>query len=144
MKRLVLVLAALSALSLSSRASADDGHGHEAASPERLGTVHFPGSVDPATQTKFDRAVALLHSFEYEQAEHGFRSIADVDPNCSMAFWGIAMCNYHPIWGPTTQADFDRGREAIETAARLGGATDRERGYIAAIGAYYKDADHVD
>src|SRR5512134_2212988 len=101
MIRIAFALAALCALAITpAHAPADDGHVHEAVSPEKLGTVHCPISADPKTQTEFDRAVALLHSFEYEQAEHGFRSIADQDPKCAMAFWGIAMCNYHPIWGP--------------------------------------------
>ncbi len=147
MKRIVLATAALSALFLLGRATpalAHEDHVHEAVPVEKLGSVHFPISADPNTQKDFDRAVALLHSFEYEQAEHGFRTIADRDPKCAMALWGIAMCNYHPIWGPTTQADFDRGRRAIETAVQIGGKTDREQSYIAAIATYYKDADHVD
>jgi tetratricopeptide (TPR) repeat protein len=143
-KHIALALVALSTLSLTLRSvCADEGHVHEDMSAEKLGTVHFPVSVDPKAQEDFDRAVALLHSFEYEQAERGFLSIANRDPNCAMAFWGIAMCNYHPIWGPTTQADFDRGRVAIETAAKLGGKNDREQGYIGAIGTYYKDADRL-
>jgi hypothetical protein len=145
MNRVALALAALATLALAPRFTfAHEDHVHEAVSAEELGTVHFPISVDSKTQAEFDRAVALLHSFEYEQAERGFRSIADRDPSCAMAFWGIAMCNYHPIWGPTTQADFDRGRVAIETAAKLGGKTDREQSYIAAIGTYYEDADRLD
>jgi tetratricopeptide (TPR) repeat protein len=145
MKRMTLALAALCALALATRpASAHEDHVHEAMSAEKLGTVHFPISADSKTQADFDRAVALLHSFEYEQAERGFRSIADRDPGCAMAFWGIAMCNYHPIWGPTTQADFERGRAAVETASKLGGKTDREQSYIAAIEVYYKDADRLD
>jgi tetratricopeptide (TPR) repeat protein len=147
MKRIALVMAALHALFLFARtapALAHEDHVHEAVPVEKLGTVHFPISAGPDAQRDFDRAVALLHSFEYEQAENGFLSIAAHDKKCAMAFWGIAMCNYHPIWGPTTPADFDRGRQAIEAAARLGGKTDRERSYIAAIAAYYKDADHLD
>jgi tetratricopeptide (TPR) repeat protein len=145
MNRTALAIAAVCALSITpSSAPAHEGHVHEAVPAEKLGTVHFPISADPKTQRDFDRAVALLHSFEYEQAQRGFRSIADKDPSCAMAFWGIAMCNYHPIWGPTTQADFDRGRVAIETAAKLGWRSDREQTYIAAIGTYYKDADRLD
>jgi tetratricopeptide (TPR) repeat protein len=144
MKRIAFTLAALCALSPVGLAHAHEDHVHEAMSAEKLGTVNFPISVDAGTQTAFNRAVALLHSFEYGQAERGFRSIADHDPGCAMAFWGIAMCNYHPIWGPTTQDDFERGRAAFETAAKVGGKTDREQSYIAAIGAYYKDADRVD
>ncbi len=145
MKRSVLALAALSALVLvPAPASAHEDHVHEAVPVEKLGTVHFQTSARPETQKEFDRAVALLHSFEYEQAQRGFRKIADENPTFAMAYWGIAMCNYHPIWGPTTQADFERGRVASETAVRLVGQTEREQAYIAAIATYYKDADHVD
>jgi tetratricopeptide (TPR) repeat protein len=144
MRPTTFVLAALCALSIPLAARAHEEHVHEAPNPETLGTVHFPVSVDAAAQREFDRAVALLHSFEYEQAERGFRSLAGRDPGCAMAYWGIAMCNYHPIWGPTTQADFERGRAAADTATSLGGKTDREQSYIAAIGIYYKDADRLD
>jgi tetratricopeptide (TPR) repeat protein len=145
MKRILLALVALSALTLVARsAAADEGHVHESMSAEKLGTVHFQISASPEAQKKFDRAVALLHSFEYAQAEQGFREIADQDPKCAMAFWGIAMCNYHPIWGPTTPADVERGRAAIEAAVKLGGKTDREQAYIAAIQTYYKDPDRLD
>jgi tetratricopeptide (TPR) repeat protein len=144
MKRIALALSALCALSLApSPAAGDEGHVHESAPNERLGTVHFAISAGPEAQKDFDRAVALLHSFEYDQAEQGFRKVADADPKCSMAFWGVAMCNYHPIWGPITQADFERGRAAVETAVKLGGKTDREQAYIAAIAIYYKDADRL-
>ncbi len=126
---------------------ADEGHeGHEHVSvpPEKLGTVHFEITAAADAQKAFDRAVAFLHSFEYEEAETAFRKIADSDPQCAMALWGIAMCNYHPIWGPTTQADFLRGQAAIEKALQIGGKTDRERAYIDAIAKYYKDADRLD
>jgi len=148
MKKIFLALSAVFALSLAgapvSGQEGHEGHIHEAVPAEKLGTVHFAISANRETQRDFDRAVALLHSFEYEQAEKGFLRIADRDPKCAMAFWGIAMCNYHPIWGPTTQADFERGRGAVEAAAKLGGKTDREQGYIAAIATYYKAADRLD
>ncbi|HYJ33255.1 MAG TPA: hypothetical protein VE326_08545 [Candidatus Binatia bacterium] len=144
MKPMRLVFAALFALSIPLAARAHEDHLHEAPNPETLGTVHFPISVAPDQQHEFDRAVALLHSFEYEQAERGFRAMTARDSSCAMAYWGIAMCNYHPIWGPTTQADFDRGLAAAATATTLGGKTDREQSYIAAIAVYYKDADRLD
>jgi tetratricopeptide (TPR) repeat protein len=138
-------LAALLVLALVPRAArGDEGHVHESVPVEKLGTVHFPIAAGAKFQKEFDRAVALLHSFEYESAERGFRAIAEKEPKCAMAFWGIAMCNYHPIWGPTTQADFERGRLAVETAQKLGGKTDREQSYISAISIYYKDAERID
>src|SRR5438270_11957461 len=65
---------------------------------ERLGTVTFQTSCSPAAQAKFTRAVALLHSFWYEEAEKAFTDVANVDPQCGMAWWGMAMSNYHPVW----------------------------------------------
>ena len=139
----MLAVALASALAETS-AGQDEHAGHGAEMmmpPEKLGTVHFPISAPPGLQADFDRAVALLHSFQYEEAEHAFAAIALVDPGLGMADWGIAMCNYHPIWGPTTPADFERGRAAAIKAAKLGAPTDRERDYIAAIGTYYAGAD---
>ncbi|HEX7077440.1 MAG TPA: hypothetical protein VF363_03375 [Candidatus Eisenbacteria bacterium] len=121
-----------------------EGHEHVPVPPEKLGTVHFEITAAADEQKAFDRAVALLHSFEYEEAETAFRKIADADPQCAMALWGIAMCNYHPIWGPTTQDDYLRGKAASEKALQVGGKTDREKAYIEAIATYYRDDDHLD
>src|SRR5881628_3821309 len=139
MRRVRLVLFALLLLA-SGRALADEGHHHEAVSPEKLGTVRFLVTARPSVQRDFNRAVALLHSFEYEQAEKAFTRIAQAEPKLAMAYWGIAMCNYHPIWGPTTNVELERGRVAATKAAKLRARTDRERSYITAIGAYYRGA----
>ncbi|HUJ44918.1 MAG TPA: hypothetical protein VLW52_15070 [Opitutaceae bacterium] len=109
--------------------------------PEKLGSVHFAISGSPAVQADFNRAVALLHSFQYEDAEKAFGALAQANPGMGMASWGIAMCNYHPIWGPTTRADFERGRVAAARAATLSAPTERERDYILAMGMYYGNAD---
>jgi pentatricopeptide repeat protein len=121
-----------------------EDHEHVSVPPEKLGTVHFEITAAADEQKAFDRAVALLHSFEYEEAETAFRKIADSDPQGAMALWGIAMCNYHPIWGPTTQADFLRGKAASEKALQVGGKTDREKAYIEAIATYYRDDERLD
>src|SRR5258705_13683405 len=89
-------------------ASADEEHHHETAAPERLGTVHFWGTARPSGQRDFNRAVALLHSFEYEQAEKAFRLIVHAEPKLAMGYWGTALSNYHPNWGPTTRAQRER------------------------------------
>ena len=143
MRRVRLVLFGLLVL-VPGFASADEGHHHETASPEKLGTVHFWITTKPGVQRDFNRAVALLHSFEYEQAEKAFTRIVQAEPKLAMGYWGIAMCNYHPIWGPTTSVELERGRVAAAKAAKLKAKTDRERNYIAAIGAYYKGAIQVD
>ncbi len=119
-------------------------HAGEPAPPaERLGTVNFAITAPLSVQAAFNRAVALLHSFQYEEAEKAFAGLAQANPDLGMAAWGVAMCNYHPIWGPTTQADFERGRAAAARAAKLGAPTERERDYITAIGAYYAEADRL-
>ena len=137
MRRVRLVLFVLLLL-VPGSAPADEGHHHEAVPPERLGTVHFWVSARPSVQRDFNRAVALLHSFEYEQAEKAFTRIVQAEPRFGMGYWGIAMSNYHPIWGPSTSVEIERGRVAAAKAAKLRARTDRERNYIAAIGAYYR------
>jgi tetratricopeptide (TPR) repeat protein len=137
---LILALAA----GPSAAQDAHEGHVHDAVPAERLGTVHFEIACGAEAQVRFDRAVALLHSFQYEDAERSFAALAASDSSCAMALWGVAMCNYHPIWGPTTQDDFERGRAAVERARKVGGRTDRERAYIDAIASYYRQTDGLD
>src|SRR5262249_35166225 len=91
--------------------------------------------------SEFTRAVALLHSFGYEESRRSFEAVAARDPECAMAYWGIAMTYYHPIWSPPGPADLAAGRAAAEKAASLGGRTDRERGFGDALAVFYRDAD---
>jgi tetratricopeptide (TPR) repeat protein len=112
---------------------------------ERLGTVTFPTSCTPAAQAKFTRAVALLHSFWYEEAEKAFTETATTDPQCGMAWWGVAMSNYHPVWpSPYSPAELARGVAAAAKAKAVGAKTAREQGYIDAIAAFYNDVEHQD
>lgn len=116
-------------------------HHHDAGNEEKVGTVHFPIQCNPEAQQKFLKAVALLHSFAYEQAEEAFSEVAAADSKCAMAYWGIAMSNYHPLWAAPTPAESTRGLEAIAKAKSLTAETQREKDYINAIDAFYKDAD---
>src|SRR5881227_2144375 len=103
-------------------------HDHHADGIERLGTVKFPTSCAPAAQAKFTRAVALLHSFWYEEAEKAFTEAANVDPQCGMAWWGVAMSNYHPVWPtPYSPAELARGVAAAAKAKSVGAKSDREK-----------------
>lgn len=139
--RLVLTAALLAAAIPLASARADEAEHHDHAMPaDRLGTVHFPVTSAKPIQGRFDHAAALLHSFQYAEAEAAFREIAKDDPACAMAQWGIAMSNYHPLWAPPDSAEFARGSAAASKAAAIGGATSRERAYIAAIGAFYDPA----
>jgi tetratricopeptide (TPR) repeat protein len=128
-------------------ASGQEGHQqhtHQHDSSEKLGQVNFKVSCTPQAQKQFNRAVAWLHSFEYEEAEKAFTEITITDPRCGMGYWGIAVSNYHPLWAPPTTAQLQNGTRAIEKAKAVGASTPRERDYIAAVETFYKDADMVD
>src|SRR2546421_1159559 len=105
------------------------------------GTVDFPVSCTPAVQPEFARGVALLHSFFYEEARRVFASVAEQDPKCAMAQWGIAMTWWHPIWTPPTPDEMSAGKAAIEKAMAMNAGTDRERGFITALNVYYNTPD---
>ena len=93
-------------------ASAQEPHQHQHDATEKLGQVSFPISCNPAAQQKFNRALALLHSFQYVEAELAFTEIRASDPDCAMAYWGVAMSNYHPLWAPPTPAELRKaGRQ---------------------------------
>ena len=116
-------------------------HKHE---PSELGVVHFPISCKPEAQKQFNRAVAWLHSFEYEEAEKAFTQVTVTDPQCGMGHWGVAMSNYHPLWAPPTPTELKKGSAAVERAKSAGARTEREQGYLAAIEVFYKDNDKLD
>ena len=105
------------------------------------GTVDFPVSCAPAVRAEFIRGVALLHSFFYEEARRIFTSVAEQDPNCAMAQWGIAMTWWHPIWTPPTPDEMSAGKAAIEKAMGMTAGTERERGFITALNTYYNTPD---
>jgi len=112
---------------------------------ERLGTVRFVTSCAPAVQPRFDRAVALLHSFHLDAAVGAFTEVATADPACGMAHWGVAMAWLgNPLAGPPSARGLKEGSAAVDRAKAAGAKTDREREYIAAIETFYKDADRVD
>ncbi len=117
---------------------------HGGGSPEKLGSVHFAVSCTPDAQRKFDRAVAILHSFWYEEAQKAFLGVADADPTCAMAYWGVAMSYYHQLWEPPNAEALLKGWQAAETGRKLGPKTQRERDYVSAIDLFYKSYDKVD
>ncbi|MGH9972229.1 MAG: hypothetical protein ACREBG_31165 [Pyrinomonadaceae bacterium] len=125
-------------------ATAQEMHPHTHDHSEKLGQVNFVVSCNAASQKQFNRAAALLHSFWYEEAEKAFASITRDEPNCAMAHWGVAMSLYHPVWAPSTTAELQKGWAAVENAKSIGAKTDRERDYIAAIEAFYKDSARLD
>src|SRR6266446_1877645 len=104
-----------------------------------VGKVTFPITCAPDVQSDFARGVALLHSFFYEEARRVFTSVAERDPKCAMAQWGIAMTWWHPIWTPPTPDEMRAGKAAIEKAMSMNAGSDRERGFITALNVYYNN-----
>jgi hypothetical protein len=143
------VTAALHAIALAALATAPAAaQDHHAAHPsEKLGTVHFPTSCARAVAPQFDRAVALLHSFEFGSSLRAFGEVLAADSTCAMAHWGKALSRWsNPMAaGNRAPAQLAEGRRFADDAARLANhATEREQGYIAAVGHLYRDYDHVD
>ena len=126
-----------------------DHHHHEDLTESQLGTVHFPISCVSTVQKPFQRGVALLHSFWYEEAEKEFVDIAKDDPRCAMAHWGIAMSLWHELWDNPDEKVLARGRNEAKIGQKLAKhATPREQGYVAAVSAFYtpkklKEADRA-
>lgn len=104
----------------------------------QFGKAEFITSCSEKTRDDFDLAVKLLHSFEYDEAEKAFAKVIDMDPECAMGYWGIAMSNFHALWTPPTEAELKKGEKAIQFAKSLE-ASDREVAYIEAIAAFYQD-----
>lgn len=137
MKRILLLTLSLSVFGITALAQHGD-HRHEPS--EKLGTVNFKISCTPNAQKQFNRAVAWLHSFEYEEAEKAFNEVAATDPQCAMAYWGVAMSTYHPLWAPPTPDELKRGALALGKAHDIGARTERERDYIKALSTFYSNS----
>lgn len=136
MRRLSLIF--LLGILCSLPAFADEGHHHDLTA-EELGSVHFPVSCAKSVQKDFDRSVALLHSFQYEQSRAAFSEVAQKDPQCAMAQWGVAMSYYHGLW---ENSDYDAGRKAMvqadSLAAKSKHISQRERQFLGALDEIYK------
>lgn len=133
------ILLAASALALTAM---DPGHPH-GHSPH-LGSVSFGTTCSPAAEAAFEHGLAWLHSFEYRRAQQSFDEAAADDPGCGIADWGVAMSYYHPLWDGPTPAELEKGKSAIEKAGVAGAKSERERDYIAALDAFYRNADRLD
>jgi len=113
-------------------------------SDKQFGSVVFEVSGSKNVKEDFNLAIKILHSFEYDEAEKLFAKIIDEDPKCAMAYWGVAMSNFHPLWTPPSEAELKKGSKAIEIAQSIEQKTERETGYINAISSFYKDWDKLD
>ncbi len=120
---------------------------HQTASAEKLGTVRFATSCSPSVAPQFNRAVALLHSFEFGASIRGFNEVLAADSSCAMAYWGLALSRWgNPMAaGLRPPAALQQGKQAVDAGTRLGiTASERERGYIHAVAQLFDDVEHKD
>ena len=96
------------------------------------------------SKNDFNQAIELLHSFEYDESEKVFAKIIYENPKCSMAYWGIAMCNFHALWTPPTETELKKGSQAVKIAQMVTGKSKRESAYINAMAVFYKDWNKTD
>ena len=112
---------------------------------EKLGQVTFPNTCSPAVQADLNRAVALLHSFWWGATTKAFTEVAQKDPSCGIAYWGVAMAALeNPFGWPPSPKMLSDGAAAVGRARAAGAKSQRELDYIAAIEIFYKDHDKVD
>lgn len=105
-----------------------------------FGHVHLQTSCRPEVQGQFDQALAMLHVFSFSEATKTFAGVAQRDPECGMAYWGLAASAVGSLYGGRPGPQAGRGQEAAQTAAAVSAKTPRERGYIEAIGVFYKES----
>jgi tetratricopeptide (TPR) repeat protein len=114
---------------------------HQQRNGEKLGTVRFATSCNEVAQKEFNRAVALLHSFQFSRAIEGFNAVLGVDAACGIAYWGIALSDWSNPFatGAKDKSQLQAGRESAERGKTVGVKTERERAYLAAVGKLYSD-----
>jgi hypothetical protein len=112
---------------------------------DKLGSVSFTTSCSAPAQQDFNRAVALLHSFQFSRAIVGFNSVLRSDPTCGIAYWGIALSDWSNPFatGVKDSAQLEKGRQDAARGRMLSASTERERGYIDAVGLLYADFEHT-
>jgi tetratricopeptide (TPR) repeat protein len=137
MKSLGVMVCAFALFSVA--AWCDEQHHHQLSQSE-VGSVHFATSCAKAVEQDFNRAVALLHSFQYEDTRLAFEEISHKDPTCAMAEWGVAMSHYHGLWDSgDTAAGRLAQKKAADLAATNSKTTAREKAYIAALAEIYRE-----
>jgi tetratricopeptide (TPR) repeat protein len=137
-KSLLTAAAAAATLASSGPATAQD------ASDQRLGTVHFATSCNEVAQRRFDRAMRYQHSFWYRESKAIFEDALKADPECAIAYWGIALSLLYNPHAPPPAENLPLGLAALQKARDIGAKTPRERDYIDALLSFYTDYDKID
>ena len=137
MSRIKFVAAILLALAASPSMAQEHQHG----AGEKLGAVHFATSCNDVAQKDINRAVALLHSFQFSRAIEGFNAVLGEDATCAIAYWGIALSDWSNPFAPgqKDKGQLQLGLQNAERGKELGAKTERERAYLAAVGKLYDD-----
>jgi tetratricopeptide (TPR) repeat protein len=112
--------------------------------PKVVEEVDFSTSCGPTVQQTFRHAVWTLHSFWYPEALKDFTAVTEAEPGCAIGYWGIAMSHWYPLWYPPSPAALKAGSDAVAKAMAASTKTEREKDYIAAIAAFYRDSDKLD
>src|SRR6266550_5308151 len=134
----ICFLAELGITSFSCPLLAQEEH-HHTEPLEKIGRVSFPITCDQSVQKEFERGLALLHSFWYEEAQKSFEEVLDQDPHCAIAYWGQAMSIYRPLWNRPSASDLQNGRKLIRVAQTIDGYSQRERDYIDSLAVFFGD-----
>lgn len=141
--RLAILMAAVFSLSLPA-VSAFAQHGHHRAAGE-VGTVHFDVSCSASAKEDFDRALALLHHMQYVESRAAFEQITKDHPACAMAYWGVAMTRFQPLWPSRPSHDALKvGLDELMTAREIGISSDREEHLVAAAEAFFREPESAD
>jgi tetratricopeptide (TPR) repeat protein len=135
----VSLLTAAASLALSQPAAAQDDRGAQ------LGKVHFETSCNEAAQQRFDRGMRYQHSFWYSASREIFEDVLKADPDCAIAYWGIALSLLNnPFIGTPPASNLPLGLAALEKGKAVGAKTQRERDYVDALAVFYTGYDKTD
>src|SRR5499425_2134030 len=137
------VMTALAATVAAGLSSASPAFGQDE-SDQRLGRVHFETSCNEVAQRRFDRGMRYQHSFWYRESQEIFEEVLKADPECGIAYWGIALSLLNNPHAPPPAGNLPLGLAAIEKGKATGAKTQRERDFINALAAFYTDHDKVD
>jgi tetratricopeptide (TPR) repeat protein len=110
---------------------------------QRLGTVHFDTSCNETAQRRFDRGMRYQHSFWYRESKEIFEEVLKADPECGIAYWGIALSLLNNPHAPPPAGNLPLGLAAIQKAKSVGAKSQRERDFIDALLVFYTDYDKI-
>jgi len=136
----ILLVLALTGVNCSKQA-ADETTGRTAPLLEGMGDLHFAVTTkNEMAQRFFNQGLALSYAFNHKEAERSFREASRLDPDCAMAYWGIAL-----VLGPNINAAMDNAEipnaySAIQKALALAPkATEKEQAFINALSKRYAE-----